>query len=85
MLDASLALLLGTNNAPSSRSKVRHTHGHVPERPEDIGEAAPKAAMIQDVQEAFMTELDAAFATLPTHTREQTTHGNELRIRLTFK
>ena len=27
MLDASLALLLGTNNAPSSRSKVRHTHG----------------------------------------------------------
>ena len=24
MLDASLALLLGTNNAPSSRSKVRH-------------------------------------------------------------
>ena len=44
-----------------------------------------KAAMIQDVQEAFMTELDAAFATLPTHTREQTTHGNELRIRLTFK
>jgi len=32
MLDASLALLLGTNNAPSSRSKVRHTLGHTNDR-----------------------------------------------------
>ena len=36
MLDASLALLLGTNNAPSSRSKVRHTHGHTTESPQRV-------------------------------------------------
>ena len=36
MLDASLALLLGTNNAPSSRSKVRHTHGHGTESPQRV-------------------------------------------------
>ena len=36
MLAASLALLLGTNNAPSSRSKVRHTHGHTTESPQRV-------------------------------------------------
>ena len=36
MLDASLALLLGTNNAPSSRCKVRHTHGHTTESPQRV-------------------------------------------------
>ena len=36
MLDASLALLLGTNNAPSSRSKVRHTHGHTTKSPQRV-------------------------------------------------